>query len=173
MRYAAGMSTSLSHGPTGDALMAAARDRSAVEELQCHALLALLETCESVSGALKRDLSRHAHTQSGVNVLAYILRHDAEIVSAKNIADGLALPRQTVEATLGRLEISGLIARERSALDRQLFTLKATDAGRQAFSSALSHSLASITRVMSALDPSEVAALDLACARLRQVAAPP
>ncbi len=165
------MNSSSCQSPAGDALMAAARGRSPIEELQCRALLGLLETSDSLQHALKRELSRHAHTESGFNVLAHVIRQEAGFVSAKHVAEGLGLPRQTVEATLGRLEISGLITRERSAHDRQIFTLKATAAGRQAFSSALSHSLASITRVMSALDPHEVAALDVTCARLRQVSA--
>lgn len=151
--------------------MAAARDRSPVEELQCHALLGLLEAGHSLNDALKRELSQRAHTASGFNVLAYVIRHETGIVAPRNIAEGLAIPRQTVEATLGRLEISGLLTRERCTEDRHAFTLKATDAGRRAFSSALAHSLASIGRMMSALEPHEVAALDSACARLRQSSA--
>ncbi|HYD84517.1 MAG TPA: MarR family winged helix-turn-helix transcriptional regulator [Opitutus sp.] len=160
---------SFSHGPACDALMAVARDRSPVGELQCHALFGLFETCASLSHALKQELARHAHTESGFNVLGYVLHHASEVVTPRNIADGLGLSLQTVTAILGRLEVSGLIARERASEKKRDFTIKATAAGRQAFASALSHQLASITRLMSPLDPRDLAALDVTCARLREI----
>lgn len=165
------MSASLSHGPASDALLAVARERSPVEELQCHALLGLLETCDALSHALKRELARHAHTESGFNVLGYVLHHASEVVTAKSIADGLDLPRPSVATILGRLEVSGLIVRERTSGPDRGFTIKVTPAGRRTFASAVSHHLASITRLMSPLDPRELAALEVTCARLREISA--
>lgn len=151
--------------------MAVARDRSPVEELQCHALLSLLETCDSLSHSLKRELARHAHTESGFSMLAYLLRHESDLVTPVNVAEGLNLPRQTVGTILGRLEVSGLITRERLAGERRVQTIKVTAAGRRAFASGLSHFLASVTRLMSPLDPREIAALDVTCTRLRDISA--
>lgn len=162
------MSVSPSADPACDVLLSAARGNSPGTGRKCHALLSLIETCQSLSTWLRRELARSNLTENGFRLLAQVIRRETEGVTPTDIATGLGLPRQVVSATLGRLEVSGLITRERSAGDRRTFTLKVTPEGRRVFSSALTHCVQSINRVMSTLEPQDVARLDDTCVQLRQ-----
>lgn len=149
-------------------MLAEAREQSPEAELKCRALLGLMRTCHSLQHALRCEIAPNKLTESGFCVLAHLLQHGttAATPSPQEMADDLALTPQVVAATLGRLEISGLITRERSIQDRRLFAIKVSVAGQRAFADALSQYLKSIMEVMSALDPHDIATLDLVCARL-------
>lgn len=162
------MSCSLCCGPARDAMLAEACKQSSEIELKCHALLGLLQACHSLQQALRREAAPNTLTESGFCVLACLNKHELMPANSQALARELSLSPPVVVATLGRLEISGLVARERSQEDRRALALRITAAGRRAFADTLSHYLKGITGVMSVLDPHDVAILDLACARLRE-----
>jgi DNA-binding MarR family transcriptional regulator len=166
------MSVSLYHSTAREALLSAARDHSPADELRCRALLGLLQTCPSLQRALRRKLAPNTLTETGFHLLARLIQQESNVVTAGILAKDLSLSPQVVSASLGRLEISGLIRRERSSDDGRVLALKVSIAGRRAFASALSHYLEAITGVMSTLDPRDLATLDRICARLTEVAAP-
>lgn len=158
----------LSHGPASDALIALARTRSAAEERPCLALLALLETGDAVRHALRRELSGHALTESGFNVLACLLGRTREVPAIKDLAVRVGLTPHALETVLARLELSSLISRQPASPDRRQPAIKVTSAGRAAFSSAASHCLAAIRDALSTLPANDIDTLERACTTLRQ-----
>jgi len=165
------MSHSLWCGPTRDAILAEAGEQSPEGELKCHALFGLMQTYQSLKQTLCRQIAPNSLTEAGFCVLTCLVRHELLPANSQALARELSLSPSVVAATLGRLEISGLVTRERSQKDRRVLALKITAAGRRAFADTLSHYLKCITGVMSVLDPHDVATLDLACARLREASA--
>jgi|GEM_PF-698469 Transcriptional regulators len=159
----------LSPGPASDALIALARDHSAAEELQCQALLSLLDTSDAVRRALRQEVARHALTEPGFNVLAALLSRPAKTVATKDLAHCVGLTPHALETVLARLELSGLIARQPAASDRRVFAIQVTAAGRTAFSSAAAHCLAAIRDAMSSLSSGDLNALGRTCSTLRQL----
>ncbi|HVU25000.1 MAG TPA: MarR family transcriptional regulator [Opitutus sp.] len=166
------MSTASLSDPASAALLEAARDRSPAEGRRCHVLLDLLGTCDSVGRRLRRELARKDLTESGFRLLALVVRREPEAITPAVISTTLGLTRPAVSALLGRLEVSGLVRRERAAPGRRIFAIRLTDRGRDAFATALGHYRAMVAHLMSALDPAAIAVLDRACVRLRQLSSP-
>lgn len=164
------MRPSLFLGPAREALLLFARSHSQADELKCHALLTVVEACDALKLSLRREIAAHGLTEPGFVLLAHFIENPGSSAAPGELARALPLSRQVVVEALGRLEISGLIARERSDKRRSGFETKVTAAGRRTFSSALSHYLQSIGKVMSALDEQEIKSLDFACIRLRESA---
>jgi DNA-binding MarR family transcriptional regulator len=156
-----------SQDPAREVLLSVARDQSPVVEKKCHALFALMETCQSLGHGLRRELALNHLTENGFRLLAQLVKHEPTALTPSELATNLHLPRQTISTILGRLEISRLITRERMATDRRALSLKLTTEGRRVFTIALDQYLQSITRVMSALDAKAIARLDETCTRLR------
>jgi len=113
----------------------------------------MLRTCHSLQRALRRELAPGTLTETGFHLLARLIQQDSKVVTVERLAKDLSLSPQIVSATLGRLEISGIITRERSTDDRRALAIKVSAAGRRTFASALSHYFKAITGVMSALGP--------------------
>lgn len=162
------MSASFSLGAAREALLSIAREHSPVEELQCHALLELFETCHSLHDTLRHELSQHGLTESGFRILAFLVHHEGGAAAPAEIGRQLGLTRRVVSAALGRLEVSDLVATVRSEAGRRTFAMQVTPVGRRAFAAALVPYLEAITQLMSVLDDQDLTALDHACARLRQ-----
>jgi len=152
-------------------MLAKAGEQSPEVELKCHALIGLLQACHSLQRALRREIAPNSLTESGFGILACLDQHELLPANSQALARELSLSPPVVVATLGRLEISGLVTRKRSLKDRRVLALRITAAGRRAFADTRSHYLNCITGVMSVLDPHDVATLDLACARLREASA--
>jgi DNA-binding MarR family transcriptional regulator len=163
------MSTTLHFGgPARDALLAVARGRSPSEELKCHAVLELLETCQTLGRGLRRELARNQLSETGFRLLAQLMGRESAGVSPAGLAEALGLPRRAVTAVLLRLEWSGLVARERAGSGRRGLRVQATAAGRRAYAMAVRRCLGSINRLMSPLKLQDVATLDHACAQLHR-----
>ena len=158
------MSAIYNHGPAGDALLSVAREQSPLEELRCHAFLALLETCRSIHRALRHRLAQAEISEIGFTLLAHVVAHEPVSARIEDLAEALELPAPDVSAALGRLEMSGLLSHERAA---RAATLRPTTAGRKVFSAALVHHLEAVKQLMSVLAPTDVATLDRTCAQLR------
>jgi DNA-binding MarR family transcriptional regulator len=166
------MSVSLHHRRAREALLSAARKHSPADELRCRALLDLLQTSHSLQRALRRKLAPNTLTVTGFYLLAHLAQEESNGVTAGRLAKDLSLSPQVVSASLGRLEISGLITRERSSDDRRVLAIKVSTAGRRAFASALAHYVKAIKGVMSALEPRDLATLERIIARLTKASAP-
>jgi DNA-binding MarR family transcriptional regulator len=167
------MTDSFSHGPAREELLSVARGSSPAQELKCHALLELMETSQTLGHALTRELAHNELTENGFRVLALLMRHEKTAVSPGDVAGALHLRRSAISGVLGRLELSGLITRERNPADRRTLTLTLTQPGRQVFAKAVAHCLDSINRFMSVLPADEIAILEHACTRLRQSSTEP
>ena len=135
-------------------------------------LLDLLGTCDSVGRRLRRELARKNLTESGFRLLALVIRREPDAVTPAMASAALGLARPAMSALLGRLEVSGLISRERTGTDRRTFAIRVTEPGRSAFAVALRHYRDMDAQLMSALDPAAIAVLDRACVRLRQLSSP-
>ncbi|HEY0944648.1 MAG TPA: MarR family transcriptional regulator [Opitutaceae bacterium] len=162
------MSVSYSLSEAREALLSIAREHSPVEELQCHALLELFETCHSLHDTLRRELAQHGLTENGFRILAFLVHREGGAAAPAEICRQLSLTRRIVSAALGRLEVSDLVATVRSDAGRRTFAMQVTAVGRKAFAAALVPYLEAITQLMSVLDDRDLTALDQACARLRQ-----
>lgn len=163
------MSASLNASPAPRALLALARDHSSGEELKCHALLELLETSHRLNDILRHELTKGELTESGFLLLAGIIKKEPLASTPGELASELNLARPTVSVVLGRLEISGLITRQRSTDNRRQVEIRATPAGRQLFTRSLQHYLKSINGIMSAIPTKDISFLDQACGRLRRL----
>lgn len=162
------MPTLQTHDSAREVLLTAARSQSSAAELKCHALFGLIDTCQTLEHDLRHELARSELTEQGFQLLAHLVRNQPAAMTPGEAADRLSLPRPAISHILGRLEISGLITRERNAQDRRSLAVNITDKGRHVFASALTTCLQSINRLMSAVDPQEIHQLDHTCARLRQ-----
>lgn len=156
-----------------DAFLALARDRCPSDELKCRALLNLIDAGHALRQGLVRELGANGLTESGFLVLAHLISTgSAEGDPQAELAQSLRLSRPALAEILGRLEISGLITRQRPPHSRGALAIRATALGRQVFSTALSRVLDAFVRAAGALDNRETALVDLACVRLRQAFAP-
>jgi len=156
------------HAPAREVILTAARAQSPESELKCHGLFELIDTCRTLEHDLRHELARSELTEQGFHVLAHLVRINPEPMTPSKVSDLLDVPRPAISQILGRLEISGLITRERSDGDRRSLTVKITEKGRLAFTTALAHCLQSINRLMAAVDPQDLNQLDQVCTRLRQ-----
>lgn len=155
-----------------EAFLALARDRSPGDELKCRALLDLLDTCHAMDQGLRRKLGESGLTESGFLVLAHLVParrgDDATGDTEAGLAKNLRLSRPALAGVLGRLEISGLITRQRPPRNRGDLAIRATALGRQFFSTALASSVDAFVRAAGTLDDRETAQVELACVRLRE-----
>jgi DNA-binding MarR family transcriptional regulator len=154
--------------------LALARDRSPAEELKCRALLDLLDAGQAFNGGFRRELGASGLTESGFLVLAHLISTDPEATGDTEVgfAQTLRLSRPVLAEVLGRLEVSGLIARQRPSRHRGGLAIMATELGRQVFSTALASALNAVVRAAATLDDRETALVELACVRLRKAFAP-
>lgn len=170
MRYYPSMAFSLYYGPPRDALISAARNQSPENELRCLALLGLMQICQPLRQALFRPVGQNILTESGYCMIACLSRRELLSTDLPQLAREFSLSPSAVSLILGRLEISGLIQRDRATKNRGISVIRATPAGERAFANTHAHYLQSITRVMSVLDSRDLTTVDHACARLRRAA---
>ena len=161
------MAVSLKQDLAREALRFAARSHRSGDERRCHALLELMETCQTFGAALRSELAHRELTENGFRALGLLVKELPASVPPSSLTTGLSLPPQAVSAVLGRLEVSRLITRLRDAGDRRTLSARATPRGVSAFNQAAGALLRVIARLMSALDGGDLRKLDNACARLR------
>ncbi len=156
------------------AFLALARDRSPRDELKCRALLDLLDACQAMGQGLRRKLGASGLTETGFLVLAHLVPTGLEAAGdgEAGLAKNLRLSRPALAGVLGRLEISGLITRQRPPRNRADLEIRATALGRQVFSTALASSVDAFVRAAGMLDEYETALVEHAGIRLREAFAP-
>jgi len=161
--------SSARHEPARQILFAAARaDHPEATEPKCKTLFTLVDTCRLLENGLQRDLACSEITENGFLLLALLIREEPKPFTPSEMADQLHLGRPVVSTTLGRLEVSGLIRRERSTTDLRSLVVRITEKGRSVFSAAVAECLKSITRLMAEIPAQELAQLDATCSRLRR-----
>lgn len=165
------MSVLPSLDPACEVLLSAARGNAPDTDRKCLALFSLIETSQTLSSWLRRELARSNLTENGFRLLAQVHQHETDGITSTEISTELHLPRQVISTTLGRLELSGLLTRERSSGDRRTLTLKLTAEGRRVFAAALQHCLHEINCIMSRLTPRDLDQLDQTCVQLRRLLA--
>lgn len=163
------MPCSLTHDPARAALLAQASRVCSTEAIaRCWAWLGLTDAGAALLKNLRQDGALHDLSEGGFTTLAHVIRCEPAAAQPEDLCTILDLPRSAVSALLGRLEVSGLIVRECPDRAHRTFAIRATQAGRQALTSAVQHHLDSILRTMAILEPEDITTLDRICNRLRQ-----
>ena len=133
-------------------------------------MLDLLDACQAMGPGLRRKLGASGLTESGFLVLAHLVPTGPEATgdAEAGLAKSLRLSRPALAGVLGRLEISGLITRQRLSRKRGAPAIQPTALGRRVFSTALASSVEVFVRAAEALDEHEAALLELTSVRLRE-----
>lgn len=99
-------------------------------ELRYRAILRLLLLGEKIHGALRHRLAGQGLTLEGFQTLAALRHIDPAPASVTVLAEKIETPRTLLNHTLTRLELSGLIVRERDATDRRVVWIRLSALGR-------------------------------------------
>ncbi|EIP99239.1 transcriptional regulator [Opitutaceae bacterium TAV1] len=149
--------------PLRDALRLHASQSAGEEEPRCRILLALLNTSSRIQTLLRHSLSQQKLTETGFKILSVLSSHDPLPLAPTRLAALAVMWPPTVTDVLTRLELSGLIARERSQQDRRQVLARLTPAGHKKYTAAVAHVLDTMIEMMEPLDSSHLTALRAAC----------
>ncbi|AHF90127.1 transcriptional regulator [Opitutaceae bacterium TAV5] len=101
--------------------------RSGAGKLRCRSLLALLVSAQKIRSFLRHCLLRQQLTECGFRLLAVLAAHgDRQPLNPTRIASLASMWPPTVTEALSRLEMSGLVSRERDPLDRRQISIRLT-----------------------------------------------
>ncbi|WP_082780754.1 MarR family winged helix-turn-helix transcriptional regulator [Cephaloticoccus primus] len=163
------MPSTATHQPARELLFEAARaDTTGQSERRCKTLFSLVDSAQALERRLKRELALCEVTELGFVLLAQVIRQEPDALTPSEAAHKLHLPRPAISTILGRLEVSGLIRRERSSDDRRSLSIRMTEKGRRVFEGAIAQCLQMVNTLMSHVDSRELSQLDDTCSRLRQ-----
>lgn len=118
------------HSSLRDILQLAAPPPGGPHELRYRAILRLLLLGENIHGALRSRLAGQGLTLEGFQALAALRHIDPAPASPTVLAGKTETPRALLNHTLTRLELSGLIVRERDAADRRVVWIRLSTLGR-------------------------------------------
>ncbi|HKB91458.1 MAG TPA: MarR family transcriptional regulator [Opitutaceae bacterium] len=152
--------------PAREAVLRFARQHSASDERRCHAMLDLLATAGVLAAILRRELAKKELTEAGFKVLAVLFESDPTPVIPSCLAEHAEMWRPSTSDVLSRLEISGLITRERDKTDRRLVRIHLTPIGREKYLSAVGHGLAVVIALMEQLSDPQANGLAEICQKL-------
>ncbi|EIQ01883.1 transcriptional regulator [Opitutaceae bacterium TAV1] len=152
--------------PIQDALRHRAFKCAGRHEPRCRTLLAFLVTSHRVRTFLKHSLSKQQLTETGFRILATLVAHEDAPLSPTQISSLASMWPPTVTDVITRLEISGLITRERSTADRRQVLIRLTPAGHKHYTSAVDHLVGDMVRLAEPIAPAEFAVLRTACDHL-------
>ncbi|MDR1279935.1 MAG: MarR family transcriptional regulator [Opitutaceae bacterium] len=152
--------------PIHDALRHRAFKCAGKHEPRCRTLLAFLHTSDRIRAYLKHSLSTQQLTETGFRILATLFAHEDAPLSPTQISSLASMWPPTVTDVLTRLEISGLIVRERSTTDRRQILTRLTPAGRKHYTSAVDHLVGDMVRLAEPIAPAEFTVLRTACDHL-------
>jgi MarR family transcriptional regulator, transcriptional regulator for hemolysin len=134
------------------------------------------------SAALGFTLTRAAHAHSTASEALVHRRHDRswlvfnvlyvlwalQPVSARDVAEGVGMSRQTISNTLRALEVKGMITRTRDAHDARLMTIRLTAAGQASIEKSLAEQFELDSAVFAELTPEERGQLTSLLDRVRR-----
>lgn len=132
-------------------------------EPRCRILLAFLTTSQKLRDFLRHSLLQQKLTEVGFRILTVLFNHGEAPLSHSQIASLASLWPPTVSDVLSRLEVSGLIARSRSHIDRCQVFITLTPAGRKQYTSAVTALVNDMVQLAGPVAPSDFSALRSAC----------
>jgi len=149
-------------------ISAALNHRPNVAKLECQALFTLGDTYQLIERQFQRDLAHSGLTENGFLLLALLMERAPDTLTPSALADELHMGRPAITVTLDRLEISGLIRRERSTTDRRSLVVRITEKGRSTFETATVVCIESLAQLMADIPSQELEQLNATCLRLSQ-----
>lgn len=149
--------------PLQEALRQCARQNAGKEEPRCRALLSFMATSNRLQALLRQTLTQQQLTESGFKILSVLASHAPQPLAPTQIAADAVMWPPTVTDVMARLELSGLIVRERSREDRRQILAQLTPTGHQKYTAAISRILSTMIEVVSTLNDSDIAAFRIAC----------
>ncbi len=153
----------ISPDPLQAALHQCSRQNAGKEEPRCHALLSFLGTSARLQSLLRQTLSQQKLTEAGFKILSALSTHDPRPLAPTQLASDTAMWPPTVTDVLARLELSGLIARERSREDRRQVLAQLTPAGRKKHLAAINRILSTMIELASPLATADISTLRITC----------
>ncbi|RRJ95409.1 MarR family transcriptional regulator [Opitutaceae bacterium TAV4] len=149
--------------PLQHALRQCARQSAGKDEPRCRALLSFMATSNRLQTLLRQTLSQQKLTETGFKLLSVLSAHDPRPLAPTQLAADAAMWPPTVTDVLTRLELSGLIARERSHEDRRQVLAQLTPAGRKKYTAAISRILSTMIDLAAPLEGADISALRTTC----------
>ncbi|HRE80857.1 MAG TPA: transcriptional regulator [Opitutaceae bacterium] len=119
------------HDPLRKTLHSLAPTCAAKDAGRFHALVQFIQSGDEVMKSLRGLLASEGLTAEGFQALA-ALNPDAEATALADLVDRVDSPRALLSQTLSRLELSGLISRQRGTEDRRAIWVRVTPEGRKA-----------------------------------------
>ena len=156
------------HSSVRETLHLLAPEATGAQALRHQAVFQLVIAGEEIGAALRSRLAEQGLTIEGFQTLAALKQVDPEPASPTFLAQRTDTTRALLSHTLTRLEISGLISRHRDELDRRIFWVRLTPAGREAVERGAEASHRCIEQLTARLARPELAALISACSRFDQ-----
>jgi DNA-binding MarR family transcriptional regulator len=136
--------------------------------LEQEAHLSIGRTWAALEHAVAEALKPYAITPTQYNVLRILRGAGAEGLCRHEVRDRMIAQVPDVTRLLDRLEAAGLIARERSAVDRRYVTARITETGLELVGSLDEPMLALHRRHLSHLGEAELGGLIELLSRIRQ-----
>lgn len=130
----------------GQTLLAVARQRQGLDSARCQVVLEHLNVAQALQLALHRVLASHRLTDLQFAVMVALFALDPEPVAPTDLADYAAVSRPAVTDALVRLEGLRLVTRTRDPIDRRVYRLHLTPAGRTTIDEAIVSYLAAAGR---------------------------
>lgn len=152
-------------------LLAAARREGGSAERQCELLIEHAAADGAIRAAFQRELAQGGLTESGFAVASVLLGHEPESLLRADLAVEAGLSVMQATSALTRLEMSGLVRRQRDAVDRRLVWLRLTPEGKAKVTAALRRYVKGAAVVAAALDEVDLTASLNLSAKLRKGAA--
>lgn len=134
------------------------------------AVLQFITAGDEIRKALRSQLAQDGLTVEGFQALA-ALQHQAGVSTPSVLAHQIGTTRALLSHTLNRLEISGLITRQRADGDRRVVRVRLTPLGKTTIEHAAATCNKSVLHLVSMFDESALAELMKSCAKLTRSAA--
>lgn len=119
------------HDPLRKTLHSLAPTCAAKDAGRFHTLVQFLQAGDEVMKSLRCLLASEGLTAEGFQALA-ALSPETETTALADLVDRVDSPRALLSQTLSRLELSGLISRQRGTEDRRVIWVRVTPQGRKA-----------------------------------------
>jgi DNA-binding MarR family transcriptional regulator len=128
-------------------LLATARRKGPAVELRCRAVLERVTSGRELHTALQRELAGGGLTESGFRVMAALFAREPEALLRSVLAGATGLTPVRADDALLRLEMSGLVCRQRDVRDRRVVWLRLTAGGLAQAADVVQRFVAGVTRL--------------------------
>ena len=155
----------------GRTLLAVARQRKGLDAARCQLVFEHMDASHTLQLALHRVLAEHRLSEIQFGVLVAMFALDPEPVAPAELADYAAVSRAAITDALLRLEFLKFITRTRDDVDRRVFQIRLTAAGRTTIDAALVRYLRAVGDAARHVDAASRTRLLTAYTHLQQGAA--